>query len=278
MSDYVLQVGKKGFDRLKFINDIFGKHSRTFLIRSGLREGNSVLELGCGTGSMTTWLAGTVGNRGRVIAVDASEKQIEIAAKAVEQCGAANVEFICSSVEALKIPVDSIDLAYSRLLLMHLKDPLCVLTALHKYLRPGGVIACEEPHASSLATAPRNELIEKLNEIFIELGKLQGCDFNIGDKLLPLLSSAGYSDLHACFVQPVISMAEAATFVLMGAAEAAPFAVKCGLASEIEAERMLRELKNSKFDHNSYYTFPRQAQVFGYKLSRPHGAQAGVHA
>ncbi len=79
MSEYVLQVGKKGFDRLKFINDVFGEHSRNFLIRAGLREGSRILEIGCGTGSMTTWLAKTVGKNGRVIAVDASEKQIEIA-------------------------------------------------------------------------------------------------------------------------------------------------------------------------------------------------------
>ena len=148
---------------------------------------------------------------------------------------------------------------------MHLKDPMCVLTSLQKYLRSGGVIACEEPHTSSLTTTPRNEDIERLNEVFIELGKLQGFDFNVGDKLLPMLRSAGYSDLHACFVQPVISMAEATEFVLMGATEVAPFAVKCGMVSDIEAKQILRELEISEFDEGSYYKFPRQAQVFGYK-------------
>jgi ubiquinone/menaquinone biosynthesis C-methylase UbiE len=265
MSGYVLQVGKKGFDRLKFINDVFGEHSRNFLLRAGLREGNRVLELGCGTGSMTAWLAKTVGKSGRVLAVDASEKQIEIARKVVEESGATNVEFICSTVEALEVSEGSIDLAYSRLLLMHLKDPMRVLTSLQKHLKSGAVIACEEPHSSSLTTTPRNEPIERLNQMFIEIGKLQGFDFNVGDKLLPMLRSAGYSDLHACFVQPVISMAEATDFVLMGATEVAPFAVKCGVVSETETKQMLRELESHEFDGNSYYTFPRQAQVFAYK-------------
>ena len=265
MSEYVLQVGSKGFDRLEFINDVFGEHSRNFLIRAGLGEGCRVLELGCGAGSMTTWLAGMVGRSGKVIAVDASGQQIEIAQKAVEKTGSANVEFICSTVEALDVSHYSIDLAYSRLLLMHIKDPKRVLSGLLQFLRPGGVIACEEPHASSLTTTPRNEHIEKLNDIFIKLGKLQGFDFNIGDKLLLLLKAAGYSDLHACFVQPVISMAEAAKFVLMSATEVAPFAVKYGMVSEIETRQMLHELENSEFEEDSYYTFPRQAQVFGYK-------------
>ncbi len=172
---------------------------------------------------------------------------------------------MCSTVEALELSGDLIDLAYSRLLLMHLKDPMRVLTSIHKCLSSGGVIACEEPHTSSLITTPRNEYIERLNKMFIELGILQGFDFNIGDKLLPMMKLAGYSCLHACFVQPVISMAEAIEFVLMGAAEVAPFAVKYGIVSEIETKMMLHELANSEFDEDSYYTFPRQAQIFGYK-------------
>jgi ubiquinone/menaquinone biosynthesis C-methylase UbiE len=265
MSEYVLQVGRKGFDRLKFINGVFGEHSRNFLNRAGLKTGSRVLELGCGTGSMTTWLAESVGEGGRVIAVDASESQIAIARRAAEGAGAGNVDFICSTVEALELPGDSIDLAYSRLLLMHVKNPTQALTRVMKFLRPGGVMACEEPHSSSMATTPRNERIEKLNEVFVKLGKLQGLDFNVGDRLLPLLRSAGYSDVHACFIQPVISMAEAADFVRMGAVEVAPFAVKCGMASEAETQQVLHELEICEFDKDSYYTFPRQAQVFGYK-------------
>ena len=265
MSKYLLQVGDKGFDRLKFINDVFGEHSRNFLSRSGLREGMRVLELGCGTGSMTTWIANAVGKKGRVIALDASEKQIKIARNAIEESGVANVEFICSTVAALELPRDSIDLVYSRLLLMHLKNPELVLKSIKKHLKIGGIICCEEPHASSLITTPPNKQIESLNAIFIELGKLQGFDFNIGDKLLPMLKAAGYSILHACFVQPIISMADATEFVLMGAKEVAPIAVQCGMLSEAETQDMLHEMATRIIDADSYYTFPRQAQVSGYR-------------
>ncbi len=265
MREYVLEVGKKGFDRLKFINDIFGEYSRNFLIRAGLEKGKRVLEVGCGTGSMTTWLGKQVGVNGRVVAVDASEEQLEIARKAAEKVGAANIEFICSTIEALDLPSDSIDLAYSRLLLMHLNDPKHVLINMKKYLKPGGVMACEEPHAGSLMTMPRNEHIERLNELFIQLGKLQGHDFNIGDNLYSILTSAGYSKLHAVFVQPVISMPEAIDFVLMAVAEVFPVALKAGMVTEKEANRILTDLQDSEFVRGSCYTFPRQAQIFGYK-------------
>ena len=41
--------------------------------------GENILEVGRGTGSMTTWLAKQVGRKGHIIAVDASEKQVELA-------------------------------------------------------------------------------------------------------------------------------------------------------------------------------------------------------
>jgi hypothetical protein len=47
--------------------------------------------------------------------------------------------------------------------------------------------------------------------------------------------------------------------------EIAPFAVKCGIVSEAETQRVLLEMESCKFDADSIYTFPRQAQVFGYK-------------
>jgi ubiquinone/menaquinone biosynthesis C-methylase UbiE len=265
MGEYILEVGKKGFDRLKFINEVFGEHSRNFLIRAGLRKGIKILEVGCGTGSMTTWLSKQVGIKGHIMAVDASEKQLELARKAAEESGSANIEFISLTVEALDLPNDSIDLIYSRLLLMHLKDPKQVLISLKKYLRADGVIACEEPHASSLMTTPRNESIERMNELFVKLGKLQGLDFNIGDKLYSILMSAGYSDIHACFVQPVISMAKAIDFVMMSASEITPAALKSGIINEQDAERMLTDLQNSKYEREANYTFPRQAQIYGCK-------------
>ena len=99
----------------------------------------------------------------------------------------------------------------------------------------------------------------------IELGAMRGLDFDLGGRLIVLMKDAGYSELNACFVQPVLSMKRASEFVRMGATEIEPFAVQCGLISKTEGERALQELTNSEFGDNCYYTFPRQAQVFGRK-------------
>ncbi len=243
VNDYILEVGTKGFDRLKFLNDVFGEHSRNFLSRAGLREGQEILEIGCGTGSMTTWIAQRVGETGHVIAVDVSDKQIEIAKQSVRNLGISNVTFLCSTVEDLDLENNSADLVYARFLLMHLKDVKYVLQKIKAKLKSGGVVALEEPHSSSLETIPTNESIEKLNKLFVQLGRSQGFNFDIGKDLFTLLRDTGYTNLRGCFVQPIISMDAAIDFVLMGASEVAPIVTKFGMLNADEADQIKLNLK-----------------------------------
>src|SRR5271157_6458151 len=61
------------------------------LARLGLTGGESVLEIGCGTGAVTLPLATAVGERGRVIAVDISEPMLGVARQRIAESGMHNV-------------------------------------------------------------------------------------------------------------------------------------------------------------------------------------------
>jgi trans-aconitate 2-methyltransferase len=70
--------------------------------RSGLREGQRVLEIGCGIGTLTQLLAEKVGPRGAVTAVDLSPKSIEIAKQRLSSF--ANLELLAADIIETELP------------------------------------------------------------------------------------------------------------------------------------------------------------------------------
>lgn len=52
---YVLGFGEQGQERLAILNELFESTSRDLLLKAGLTQGKKILEIGCGTGNMTSW-------------------------------------------------------------------------------------------------------------------------------------------------------------------------------------------------------------------------------
>ena len=125
------------------MNQLFQKTSRNLLLQAGLTKGNHVLEVGCGTGEMTCWIAEQVGNAGRVYAVDISIEQIEITKQQAKISGVNNITFINSSVFDL-CGLPPFDFIYSRFIIMHLHEPYVALQTMLRFLKRGGHIICEE--------------------------------------------------------------------------------------------------------------------------------------
>ena len=108
-------------------------------------EGASVLDLGCGSGRDCYILSKLVGKEGRVIGVDMTEAQLEIARKHknyhAQKFGFANVEFRSGYIEDLKaldIADDSIDIVVSNCVLNLSPDKPRVFAEIFRVLKPGG--------------------------------------------------------------------------------------------------------------------------------------------
>ena len=263
MNDYSFGVGREGAERLDLVNDVFGPHSRRFLMNAGLREGISVLEVGCGSGNMTAFLAEQVGPAGRVVAVDASPQQIEIAGELCSNAGHRNVTFVCARAEALDLPGQRFDLACCRLVLMHLREPGPVVARMAGLLVAGGTLACEEPTTSTLHTLPRCEVFHRVNDLFLRAGKMAGIDLDVGDRLFPMIVEAGLRPTVAHFVQPMVPIRVAKALVLAGVREGLPAALRAGIVTREAADETLREIADLHEANTFYYAVPRYAQVAG---------------
>src|SRR5438270_8167828 len=76
---YVLETGDCGAARLQMQDEIYGASTRQMMLDAGLRAGMRVLDLACGNGIMSHWLAKQVGPTGAVVGADISPDQMAYA-------------------------------------------------------------------------------------------------------------------------------------------------------------------------------------------------------
>ena len=111
---------------------------RRRLIEAALaaRDGDAVLDVGCGPGFYLEQLASTVGPRGRLAGIDSSEQMIELARR---RCtGIANVALDVASATSLPFEDVEFDAAISVQVLEFVNDVDVALSELHRVVRPGG--------------------------------------------------------------------------------------------------------------------------------------------
>jgi demethylmenaquinone methyltransferase/2-methoxy-6-polyprenyl-1,4-benzoquinol methylase len=128
------------YDRqLALLRSFQNRIRRDAIARLGLRSGDTVLDVGCGTGASLPHLVAAVGSAGRVVAIDQSGGMLAQARHRVESAGWVNVELIEAPVQEAAIP-GGVDAA----LLFFTHDLLRTPAALGNVvgsLRPGGRIA-----------------------------------------------------------------------------------------------------------------------------------------
>lgn len=117
-------------------------------------EGLSILDLGSGSGQDAYVLSQLVGPRGRVVGVDATPQQLEIANRHrdwhAERFGFANVEFLEGDIERLDaLPLDpgSFDVIVSNCVINLVEDKAAVFRGAHRLLAEGGEIYFSDVYA-----------------------------------------------------------------------------------------------------------------------------------
>jgi SAM-dependent methyltransferase len=103
------------------------------------RSGQTILDVGCGTGQTVLQLADKVGPRGHVMGVDISPVVLEAARE--RACGLEHVSFIEGDASALDLPEESIDAVFSRFGVMPLPHPVAAFSNFHRMLKTAGRLA-----------------------------------------------------------------------------------------------------------------------------------------
>jgi ubiquinone/menaquinone biosynthesis C-methylase UbiE len=106
-----------------------------------LTPGTSVLDLGCGPGTITADIGRRVAP-GRVLGIDASAAVIMAARR--DAGGGPNVEFAVGDLYRLDTPNDTFDIVHAHQVLQHVPDPVGALREMKRVCKPGGVVAARD--------------------------------------------------------------------------------------------------------------------------------------
>ena len=110
-----------------------------------LPAGSRGLDVGCGVGLYTLWLAEAVGAHGQVVGIDASAERIAAARRLVGNAlGAGRMELQQGDGTAIAAPDTNFDWVWCGDVLHHIETPVAALKEFMRVLRPGGSILIKE--------------------------------------------------------------------------------------------------------------------------------------
>jgi ubiquinone/menaquinone biosynthesis C-methylase UbiE len=115
--------------------------------RSGIKKGMHVLDLGCGSGAFTPFIARIVGKKGKVYALDIQAdmlKQLERKLSKPENRDIKNIKLIEGNAYELPFEDKSLDLVNMVTVLQEIPDRNKALHEVNRVLKPGGILAVTE--------------------------------------------------------------------------------------------------------------------------------------
>jgi SAM-dependent methyltransferase len=161
-----------------------------------LRPGLSLLDIGCGPGTITVDLARRVAP-GRVTAVEVTAGALELARAHAAEQGQDNIDFVVADVRALDLPDGAFDVVHAHQVLQHVADPVRALAEMRRVCRPGGVVAARDGDYAGFTWYPQVPELDEWLDLYRRAARANGGEPDAGRRLLSWARAAGFTDVAA---------------------------------------------------------------------------------
>ena len=164
----------------------------------GLEDGMSLVELGSGPGFITKKLLDMLPNS-EITALDIDEtllKDAKAYLTSEKPEAVSRLQFVHASVTDTKLPENTFDFAYARLLYQHLPDPVSASLETYRILKPGGkLVIYDIDDEISGIISPETPAWNQLKKKFAQAQAAKGGNRYIGRQLWRILENAGFRNL-----------------------------------------------------------------------------------
>ena len=152
----------------------------------------TVLDVGCGPGTITADLAAAVAP-GQVIGIDAVADVLQGATELVAGRGITNCRFERGDVYRLGFDDEHFDVVHAHQVLQHLSDPVAALAEMRRVVRANGVVAARDADYACMTWAPAEPLLDRWLELYHQVTRRNGGEADAGRYLLGWAQQAGFT-------------------------------------------------------------------------------------
>lgn len=147
-----------------------------------LRPGMSILDVGCGPGTVTVDLAGRV-SPGVAVGLDIATVVLEEAEAHAREREVTNVSFVQGDVRTAALDGAPFDVVHAHQVLQFLVDPVDALRAMGRMTGHGGIVAVREGDWSTMTWAPDDPRLDRWLSIYRAVMARNGGDSTAGRRL-----------------------------------------------------------------------------------------------
>jgi len=156
-----------------------------------IRPHMTILDIGCGPGSITIDLAKHV-PQGQVTGVDYVSDPLPSARNLASEQNITNITFQQADIHALPFEDDSFDIVHVHQVLQHIADPVHALCEMKRVCKKGGIVAARE--SAGMSWYPPNEGLEKWKDITENMARAKGGNPHSGSRIHVWAMRAGFEE------------------------------------------------------------------------------------
>jgi SAM-dependent methyltransferase len=168
------------------------ENSAAYLL-ARLRPGDSLLDIGCGPGTLTIDLARVV-SPGTVVGIDIAGPVVAEASARAAAGGVTNVTFLTGDFRDAGLDPASFEVVHAHQVLQHLHDPVTAMATMTRLAKSGGTVAARDSDYGAFSWSPTTLELDRWREIYSAVARRNGAEPDAGRRLLSWAHAAGWPE------------------------------------------------------------------------------------